>query len=104
MLRIISRHAVGNFDLRSISDLSSAGCKLFFSGLGGDQALTNLGGNISVDLLHNFYLKQYIVWNGGLRKSFNGGNNWDNIKPVSYEGGWVTPYEIHPNNPLLIVA
>ena len=34
--------------------------------------MTNLGGNISVDLLHNFYLKQYIVWNGGLRKSLKG--------------------------------
>jgi len=41
---------------------------------------------------------------GGIRKSYNGGADWDNIKPVSYEGGWVTPYEIHPNNPLLIVA
>ena len=43
---------------------------------------------------------------GGMRKSYNGGVNWNNIKPpqVSYEGGWVTPYEIHPNNPLLIVA
>tara|TARA_B100000242_G_scaffold111893_1_gene78054 strand:+ start:7452 stop:9023 length:1572 start_codon:yes stop_codon:yes gene_type:complete len=63
---------IGNFDLRCMSDLSSAGCKLFFSGLGGDQALTNLGGNISIDLLHNFNLKQYIVWNGGLRKSLKG--------------------------------
>ena len=63
---------IGNFDLRGISDLSSVGCKLFFSGLGGDQALTNLGGNISIDLLHNFYLKQYIIWNGGFKKSLKG--------------------------------
>ena len=41
---------------------------------------------------------------GGIRKSFNGGNNWTNIKPVNYSGGWVTPYKIHPNNPDLIVA
>ena len=43
---------------------------------------------------------------GGMRKSYNGGVNWENIKPpqIGYEGGWVTPYEIHPNNPLLIVA
>ncbi|MDC3032218.1 T9SS type A sorting domain-containing protein [Bacteroidota bacterium] len=41
---------------------------------------------------------------GGLRKSFNGGNNWDNIKPVSYDGAWVTPYKIHPNNNNMIVA
>lgn len=41
---------------------------------------------------------------GGLRKSFNGGNDWVNIKPVNYEGGWVTPYKIHPNNNSLIVA
>ena len=40
---------------------------------------------------------------GGLRKSTNGGNNWSNIKPVSYEGSWVTPFKIHPNNNNLIV-
>ena len=41
---------------------------------------------------------------GGLKKTYNGGNNWDNIKPVSYDGGWVTPYKIHPINNNLIVA
>ena len=41
---------------------------------------------------------------GGLRKTYNGGNNWNNIKPVSYEGGWNTPYEMHPINNYLIVA
>ena len=40
---------------------------------------------------------------GGLRKSYNGGNNWNNIKPVSYEGAWNTPYEIHRNNNNIIV-
>ena len=40
---------------------------------------------------------------GGLRKSYNGGNSWDNIKPVSYEGGWNTPYEMHSINSDLIV-
>lgn len=41
---------------------------------------------------------------GGLRKTYNGGNNWDNIKPVNYEGSWVTPWKIHPTNNNLIVA
>ncbi len=41
---------------------------------------------------------------GGIKKSYNGGQNWDNIKPVSYEGAWVTPYEMHPQNNNLIVA
>ena len=41
---------------------------------------------------------------GGLRKSYNGGNSWNNIKPVNYEGGWNTPYEMHQNNNNLIVA
>ena len=41
---------------------------------------------------------------GGLKKSFNGGNSWTNIKPVNYSGGWVTPYKIHPNNNNLIVV
>jgi len=42
---------------------------------------------------------------GGLRKSYNGGNNWDNIKPVNYEGGWNTPYEMHSiNNNLIVIG
>jgi photosystem II stability/assembly factor-like uncharacterized protein len=41
---------------------------------------------------------------GGMRKSTTGGNNWNNIKPVDYEGAWVTPYKMHPNNNNLIVA
>jgi len=40
---------------------------------------------------------------GGIRKTYDGGNNWNNIKPVSYEGGWNTPYEMHSNNNNLIV-
>ena len=40
---------------------------------------------------------------GGLKKSFNGGLNWTNIKPVTYDGAWVTPYKIHPENNNLIV-
>ena len=42
---------------------------------------------------------------GGLKKSYNGGNNWSNIKPVSYEGGWNTPYEMHSiNNNLIVIG
>ena len=41
---------------------------------------------------------------GGLRKSYDGGNSWNNIKPVNYEGGWNTPYEMHQINNNLIVA
>ena len=41
---------------------------------------------------------------GGLRKSYNGGGNWNNIKPVSYSGAWVTPWKIHPVNNNIIVA
>ena len=40
---------------------------------------------------------------GGIRKTNNGGSNWNNIKPVSYEGGWNTPYEMHSSNNNLIV-
>ncbi len=40
---------------------------------------------------------------GGIRKSYDGGNNWENIKPVEYEGAWVTPYDMHPTNSNLIV-
>jgi photosystem II stability/assembly factor-like uncharacterized protein len=41
---------------------------------------------------------------GGMKKSYNNGNNWNNIKPVSYEGAWNTPYEMHSVNSNLIVA
>ena len=42
---------------------------------------------------------------GGLRKSYDGGNNWDNIKPVNYEGAWNTPYEMHSlNNDLIVIG
>jgi photosystem II stability/assembly factor-like uncharacterized protein len=41
---------------------------------------------------------------GGMRRSFNGGSNWTSIKPVSYEGSWVTPYKMHATNNYLIVA
>ena len=41
---------------------------------------------------------------GGLKKSYTGGNNWDNIKPVSYQGAWNTPYEMHSINSNLIVV
>lgn len=42
---------------------------------------------------------------GGLRKSYDGGNNWDNIKPVNYEGGWNTPYKMHEiNNNLIVIG
>ena len=40
---------------------------------------------------------------GGLRKSYNGGEDWDDIKPVSYEGAWNTPYKMHKTNNNLIV-
>ena len=40
---------------------------------------------------------------GGLRKTYTGGNNWDNIKPVNYEGAWNTPYEMHATNSDLLV-
>ncbi len=42
---------------------------------------------------------------GGLRKSWNGGNNWNNIKPVTYDGAWNTPYEMHAiNNNLIVIG
>ncbi len=41
---------------------------------------------------------------GGMRRSFNGGANWDYIKPVSYDGAWVTPFKMHATNNYLIVA
>ena len=41
---------------------------------------------------------------GGLRVTYNGGVDWDNVKPVSYDGSWVTPYKMHPLDNNVIVA
>jgi len=41
---------------------------------------------------------------GGLKITYNGGNNWSNFKPVSYDGAWVTPYKMHPLNNNMVVA
>ena len=41
---------------------------------------------------------------GGLRVTYNGGVDWNNIKPVSYEGSWVTPYKMHPLDNNVLVA
>ena len=40
---------------------------------------------------------------GGFRKTIDGGNNWEKKGPVTYEGSWVTPFKMHPNNHELIV-
>ena len=41
---------------------------------------------------------------GGLRVTYNGGIDWDDVKPVSYDGSWVTPYKMHPLDNNVIVA
>jgi len=41
---------------------------------------------------------------GGLRVTYNAGIDWNNIKPVSYEGSWVTPYKMHPLDNNVIVS
>jgi len=41
---------------------------------------------------------------GNIKVTYNGGNNWNNMKPVSYDGAWVTPYKMHPLNNYFIIA
>ena len=41
---------------------------------------------------------------GGIRVTYNGGDDWENIKPVTYSGSWVTPYKMHPQDNNIIVA
>ena len=41
---------------------------------------------------------------GGLKVTYNGGVDWNNAKPVSYDGAWVTPYKMHPLDNNVIVA
>jgi len=42
--------------------------------------------------------------NGHLNKSTNGGNNFYGITPVDYDGAWVTPFGVDPNEPNTIYA
>ena len=41
---------------------------------------------------------------GGLKITYDAGNNWSNFKPVSYDGSWVTPYKMHPLNNNMVIA
>ena len=41
---------------------------------------------------------------GGIKVSYDGGDNWHNMKPVTYDGAWITPYKMHPLNNNMIVA
>lgn len=43
--------------------------------------------------------------NGGLRRSYDGGFDWDGITgDIDQSGGWVTPYLLDPNNPNTLYA
>lgn len=41
---------------------------------------------------------------GNIKVSYDAGNNWADMKPVSYDGAWVTPYKMHPLDNNFIVA
>lgn len=77
----------------------------------GTEMLTNttwdaIRGSDGMECAIDHYDEQIIYSEsqyGGLKKSYNGGYDWDNIKPVSYDGAWNTPYEMHATNNNLIV-
>ncbi len=46
----------------------------------------------------------YCSQDGGLHKSYDGGNNAVEIRPDSIEGPWITPLIMHPTNPSIIYA
>lgn len=48
----------------------------------------------------------YVTYQmGGLLRSWDGGNNFDGVKPVdSIDGGWVTPFVQHPVDALTLYA
>lgn len=41
---------------------------------------------------------------GGILKSTDGGNNFNDARPDTNDGAWVTPYLIHPSNPQMLFA
>ncbi|MBU0765535.1 MAG: hypothetical protein KJ607_11935, partial [Bacteroidetes bacterium] len=43
------------------------------------------------------------VYYGQIRKSTNGGNNFNDISPAS-DGAWITPYLMHPTNSSILFA
>ncbi len=44
---------------------------------------------------------------GNISRTDDGGGNWESISdniPGDPEGGWITPYKLHPKNPAVVVA
>lgn len=53
----------------SLRDLSKNGCKMFFSGFGGDQALSHNASNVATDLVVQRRWGDLIKWCGGRRSA-----------------------------------
>jgi photosystem II stability/assembly factor-like uncharacterized protein len=82
----------------------------------GTEMLTNstwdaIRGSDGMECAIDHYDQQIIFSEsqyGGLRKTTTAGAGqqaWQNIKPVSYEGAWNTPYEMHSiNNNLIVIG
>ena len=69
----------------------------------GSATITHMYGADGMDCMidyNNNSIMYFSTQDGGLRKSTNGGNTSSYIAPTY--GDWVTPYMMHPTNPLII--
>ena len=57
-------------NLHKIKILKDSKCEIIFSGLGGDQGLSNLGNNVAIDLLEKGDFNEFIQWTGSKSCAF----------------------------------
>ena len=56
-------------NLSGLNILKEANCELIFSGLGGDQALSNMGYNVGIDLVEKGNFSELIKWTGSKKNA-----------------------------------
>lgn len=80
------------------------GTNLFSSDVGYEHLLGGDGNGAAIDYTNDDIL--YSSYPGGAyQRSTNGGQSFESITDgISESGAWVTPFEIHPNDPTILFA
>ncbi len=64
LLKIFGAPLQVGANLAGLKSLKEANCELIFSGLGGDQALSNMGNNVGIDLFEKGNFSELLKWTG----------------------------------------
>jgi PKD repeat protein len=85
-----------------MTGLQDNGSKLY------DASWTNVLGGDGMECLIDYSNPDYMygsLYYGDIRRSTNGGNNFNGIKRnINEDGGWVTPFIINPKDPKMLYA